>query len=122
MHTLSTAVPQSSSVRCAPTALCFLGLLGVLHEYACGARPAAGALAGLVIVAPAALRHENLCIVPARAHGRAPYKLLMKKGLWAHSRAPLQALIKLKWDFETVSAVRPYRHLIKIKLGFETVS
>jgi len=42
MHKLSTAVPQSSSVRCAPTPLCFLGLLGVLHEYACGVRPASG--------------------------------------------------------------------------------
>ena len=35
MHKLSTAVPQSSTL----TALCFLGLLGVLHEYACGALP-----------------------------------------------------------------------------------
>ena len=33
MHRFSTAVPQSSAL----TALCFLGLLGVLHEYACGA-------------------------------------------------------------------------------------
>ena len=33
MHKLSTAVPQSSTL----TALRFLGLLGVLHEYACGA-------------------------------------------------------------------------------------
>jgi hypothetical protein len=33
MHKLSTAVPQSSTL----TTLCFLGLLGVLHEYACGA-------------------------------------------------------------------------------------
>ena len=33
MHKLSTAVPQSSVL----TALFFLGLLGVLHEYACGA-------------------------------------------------------------------------------------
>ncbi len=32
MHNLSTAVPQLSAL----TALCFLGLLGVLHEYACG--------------------------------------------------------------------------------------
>ena len=32
MHKLSTAVPQSSTL----TVLCFLGLLGVLHEYACG--------------------------------------------------------------------------------------
>ncbi len=34
MHKFSTAVPQSSTL----TALRFLGLLGVLHEYACGAR------------------------------------------------------------------------------------
>jgi len=33
MHKLSTAVPPSSTL----TALCFLGLLGVLHQYACGA-------------------------------------------------------------------------------------
>ena len=33
MHKLSTAVPQSSVL----TALFFLGLLGVLHEYACEA-------------------------------------------------------------------------------------
>ncbi len=33
MHKLSTAVPQTSTL----TAFCFLGLLGVLHEYACGA-------------------------------------------------------------------------------------
>ena len=33
IHKLSTAVPQSSTL----TALCFLGLLGVLQEYACGA-------------------------------------------------------------------------------------
>jgi hypothetical protein len=33
MHKLSAPVPQSSTL----TALCFLGLLGVLHEYACGA-------------------------------------------------------------------------------------
>ena len=38
MHKLSTAVPQSSTL----TPLCFLGLLGVLHEYACGVRPASG--------------------------------------------------------------------------------
>ncbi len=38
MHKFSTAVPQSSTL----TALCFLGLLGVLQEYACGARPASG--------------------------------------------------------------------------------
>ncbi len=62
MHKFSTAVPQSSAL----TALCFLGLLGVLHEYACGPDPQAGALARLFIAAPAALRHENLCIVPAK--------------------------------------------------------
>ncbi len=28
------------------------------------------------------------------AHGCAPYKPWIKQGLWAHSRAPLQALIK----------------------------
>ncbi len=33
MHNLSTAVLQSSTL----TVLCFLGLLSVLHEYACGA-------------------------------------------------------------------------------------
>ena len=33
MHQLSTAVPQASTL----TALCFLVLLGDLHEYACGA-------------------------------------------------------------------------------------
>ncbi len=32
MNRLSTAVPQSSTL----TVLCFLGLLGLLHEYACG--------------------------------------------------------------------------------------
>ena len=32
MHTFSTAVPQSSAL----TALRFLALLDVLHEYACG--------------------------------------------------------------------------------------
>ncbi len=37
MHKFSATVSQSSGVRCAPTALCFLALLGVLHEYACGA-------------------------------------------------------------------------------------
>ncbi len=35
-------------------------LLGVLHEYTCGPF-----VARLVIAAPAALRHENLCITPA---------------------------------------------------------
>jgi|GEM_PF-4513357 hypothetical protein len=30
------------------------------------------------------------------------------KGFWAHGCAPLQALIKIKWGFETVSAVPPY--------------
>ncbi len=58
MHKFSTAVPQTSTL----TALCFLGLLGVLHEYA----PAGPCLTRLVIAAPAALRHENLCIFPAR--------------------------------------------------------
>jgi len=29
------------------------------------------------------------------AHGRAPYKPLIKQGLWAHFCAPLQALIKI---------------------------
>ncbi len=60
MHKLSTAVPRSSTL----TALSFLGLLGVLYEYACGAprRTWRNAL----IVAPAALRHENLYIIPAR--------------------------------------------------------
>ena len=48
MHKLSTAVPQSSSV---------------LHRRR---DPQAGALARLVIAAPAALRYENLCIIPAR--------------------------------------------------------
>ncbi len=68
MHRLSTAVPQSSTL----TALCFLGLLGVLHEYACGVRPAKRVpLARLVIAAPAALRYENLCIIPARLIGVA---------------------------------------------------
>ena len=40
-------------------------------------------------------RHEWLtqasCV---GAHGRAPYKPLINMGLWAHSRAPLQALLK----------------------------
>ncbi len=77
MHKLSTAVPQSSSVRCAPTA-----------------RPASGyplpwtprrtarvrlrgptrkrvPLPRLIIVAPAALRYDNLCIIPARLMGVA---------------------------------------------------
>jgi hypothetical protein len=44
MHKLSTTVLQSSAL----TVLCFLGLFGVLHEYACGA-----------------LSHDNLCIIPA---------------------------------------------------------
>ena len=48
-HTVSTVVPQSFSV---------------LHRLR---DPQAGALTGLVIVAPAALRHENLCIKPASA-------------------------------------------------------
>jgi len=54
MHKLSTAVPSSSAL----TVLCFLGLLSVLHEYACGAlgEPAFW-VARLVIAAPAALRH-----------------------------------------------------------------
>ncbi len=37
------------------------------------------------------------------ARGFAPYKPLIKQGLWAHSRAPLQALIKIEWGFEIVS-------------------
>ena len=59
MHNLSTAVPQSSTL----TALCFLGLLGVLHEYACGAlrrtpyhRGACGTSS------------RKLCIIPADCH------------------------------------------------------
>ena len=54
MHKLSTAVPQSSTL----TVLCFLGLLGVLHEY--GLRGPWGTrlrVTRLVIVAPAALRY-----------------------------------------------------------------
>jgi hypothetical protein len=63
MHRLSTAVPQSSTL----TALCFLGLLGVRKSTPAGPDPEAGALAGLVIAAPAALRNENLCITPANS-------------------------------------------------------
>ena len=78
MHEFSTAVPQSSSVRCAPTARPAsgrvpptrkrvpLGLLGVLNEYACGVRPESGCprtWRNALIVAPAALRHKNLCII-----------------------------------------------------------
>ena len=37
------------------------------------------------------------------AHSRAPYKPLIKKGLWAHCCAPLQALIQIKWTFATPS-------------------
>ncbi len=44
-------------------------LFGVLHEYAKGPDPQAGALARLVIAAPAALRHDNLCIIPASSEG-----------------------------------------------------
>jgi hypothetical protein len=41
--------------------LYFVGFLGVLHEYACGA------LGGrLLITAPAALRKDNRGIIPAR--------------------------------------------------------
>ena len=62
MHKLSTAVPQSSTL----TAFCFLGLLGVLHEYALrGPTRKRVPLAGLVIAALAALRHENLRLIPA---------------------------------------------------------
>ena len=52
MHKFSATVSQSSAL----TALCFLALLGVLHEYACGA------------LAP--LRYENLCIMRASNMGR----------------------------------------------------
>ena len=64
MHKLSTTVPQSSTLA----ALCFLGLLGVLHEYAGGALVGGTRLrvARLVIAVAAALRYENLCIIPAR--------------------------------------------------------
>ncbi len=57
MPKFSTAVPQSSTL----TVLYFLGLLGVLQEYA--EEPF---VARLVIAAPAALRHDNLCITRAR--------------------------------------------------------
>ncbi len=50
MDGLSTEVPQSS---------------GVPHRLR---DPQAGALEPLVIAAPAALRHENLCIIPAEDH------------------------------------------------------
>ncbi len=70
MHKLSTAVPQSSSVlhrlRSATRKRVPLGLLGVLHEYALrGPTRKRVPLAGLVIAALAALRHENLRLIPA---------------------------------------------------------
>ncbi len=37
------------------------------------------------------------------AHGRAPYKPLIKQGVWAHSRAPLHASIKIKRSLATPS-------------------
>ena len=37
------------------------------------------------------------------AHSGGPYKPLIRKGLWAHGCAPLQALIKIKWTFATPS-------------------
>ncbi len=41
-------------------------LLGVLHEYTCGALwGTRSRVTRLVIAAPASLRHENLCIIPA---------------------------------------------------------
>ncbi len=50
MDGLSTEVPQS------------FGVPNRLRD------PQAGALEPLVIAAPAALRHENLCIIPAEDH------------------------------------------------------
>jgi len=81
MHKLSTAVPQSSTL----TALCFLGLLGVLHEYACGALGVpAWRVTRLVILAPAALRHENLCRIPAS--GRDFSQRLRQLARTSHTR------------------------------------
>ena len=44
---------------------------------------------------PGILCRESLGTVP-----KLSYKLLIKQGVWAHSRAPLQALIKIEWGFE----------------------
>ena len=66
MHKLSTAVLQSSTL----TALCFLGLLGVLHEYACGALRCTPCHRGAYSTSSRRLHlsevKENLCII--RAH------------------------------------------------------
>ena len=44
-------------------------------------------------------RYRLIQVSCVGAHGRAPYKPLIQHGVWAHSRAPLQALIKIKWGF-----------------------
>ena len=75
MHGLSAAVPQSSSVlhrlrdpqarvpltrKRVP-----LGSSAYCMSTPAGPDPQTGALASLVTAAPAALRNENLCIIPA---------------------------------------------------------
>ena len=58
MHRFSAKVPPSSAL----TALRFLALLDVLHEYACGV------LRRLPVRAAfSALRHKNLCLIQARS-------------------------------------------------------
>jgi len=42
------------------------------------------------------LNEEALSEAARRGARRAPYKPLMKRGLWAHGRAPLQAQGQIK--------------------------
>jgi len=56
------------------------------------------------------------------AHGCAPYKPLIKQGLWAHSRAPLQALIKIKSGVATPSLAHgSVRHQLPLPFGKSTI-
>lgn len=42
------------------------------------------------------------------AHSRAPYKTLIKQGLWEHGCTPLQASIKIKQSFK-IRGVSPWK-------------
>jgi len=52
----------------------------------------------LVNMAPA-LKNRWFQVGCVGAHGCASYHPSLGQGLWAHGRAPLQALINIKWGF-----------------------
>ena len=82
MHKLSTAVPQSSTLTARPASAgaldppsgCPLDSSAYCTSTPAGIRPGSGCprtWRNALIAAPAALRYENLCIIPARLIGVA---------------------------------------------------